>query len=89
MFFYWVTEIWFVYFRCGLSFVGVYFIVAGRKIPEAIKEVSHKNPDQPSVSIASKIFPGILGQSTLVLLMAVVVKYTCCGELISRCYNVC
>ncbi|XP_052776292.1 NIPA-like protein 2 [Mya arenaria] len=53
-------EIFMFLFGCCLSFVGVYFIVAGRKIPAAIVEATHATPGEPPVSIASKIFPAWL-----------------------------
>lgn len=41
-----------------MSFVGVYFIVAGRDTPAAVAKATQPPPDEPPVSIASKIFPG-------------------------------
>jgi len=41
-----------------MSFVGVYFIVAGHEAPATVIKATQPPPDEPPVSIASKIFPG-------------------------------
>ncbi|XP_052257360.1 NIPA-like protein 2 isoform X2 [Dreissena polymorpha] len=50
-------EIFMFLFGCSMSFLGVYFIVVGRKIPAAVIQATQPAPDQPPQSIASRIFP--------------------------------
>jgi hypothetical protein len=42
-----------------MSFVGVYFIVAGRPSVDDIKKVAEAQEGEPPVSIASRCFPGM------------------------------
>lgn len=53
-------EIFMFLFGCVMSFVGVYFIVAGKGTIEAVKRATDSESEKPQCSIVTKIFPAWL-----------------------------